>query len=109
MTLRPRRFVLLCGVVPAIVTAVLSLYRPAFLEKLEYSAYDALVRSARTRPPGGNIVIVDVDERSLSAIGQWPWRRDLIGNLIARMRELGASTITLDIIFAESDRSAGTG
>ena len=43
---------------------------------LDYSAYDALIRTARTQPPGGQIVIVDVDERSLSAIGQWPWRRD---------------------------------
>ena len=67
------------------------------------------MRAERTRPPGGGVVIVDVDERSLSAIGQWPWRRDLIGGLIARMRDLGASTIALDIIFAESDRYAGTG
>jgi adenylate cyclase len=109
MTLRPRRLVLLCGVLPAFVVAVLSLYRPSFLANLEYSAYDMLVRAARTRPPGGHIVIVDVDERSLAAMGQWPWRRDLVGNLIARMRDMGASTIALDIIFAESDRDAGSG
>ena len=36
-------------------------------------------------------MIVDVDERSLSAIGQWPWRRDVIARLVARMRDLGAS------------------
>ncbi len=109
MTLRPRRFVLLCGVLPALVIAVLSLYRPSFLSNLEYGAYDALVRAERTRPPGDRVAIVDVDERSLSALGQWPWRRDLIGGLIARIRDLGASTIALDIIFAESDRYAGTG
>jgi CHASE2 domain-containing sensor protein len=109
MTLRPRRLVLLCGLLPPLLVAVLSLYRPSFLENLEYSTYDALVRAARPRPPAGNIVIVDVDERSLSAIGQWPWRRDLVGNLIERMRDLGASAIALDIIFAESDRYTGTG
>jgi adenylate cyclase len=104
MTLRPRRLVLLCGLLPTLVVAVLSLYRPSFLANLEYSAYDWLLRTAPMRPPGGRIVIVDVDERSLSAIGQWPWRRDLIGKLIARMQALGASTIALDIVFAESDR-----
>ena len=51
---------------------------------------------------------MDVDERSLAAIGQWPWRRDVVGNLIARLRDLGASTVALDIIFAESDRYEGT-
>ncbi len=109
MRLRPRRRVLLCGLATTLVIAVLSLYRPLFLANLEYGAYDTLIRTARTRPPSGQIVIVDVDERSLSAIGQWPWRRDRIGTLVARMRELGASTIALDIIFAEADRYDGTG
>jgi adenylate cyclase len=109
MTFRPRRRVLLCGLATTLAIAVVSLYRPASLANLEYSAYDALIRTARRQPPGGRIVIVDVDERSLAAIGQWPWRRDRIGTLIARMRELGASTIALDIIFAEADRYDGSG
>ena len=106
---QPRRLVLVCGVLPAIVVALLSLYRPAFLERLEYASYDALLRAARTRPPSGDVVIVDVDERSLSAVGQWPWRRDLVGNLVTRIRDLGAASIALDIVFAESDRYAGAG
>ncbi|MGH9141622.1 MAG: CHASE2 domain-containing protein, partial [Vicinamibacterales bacterium] len=109
MTLPPRRLVLLCGLLPTLMTAGLSLYRPPILANLEYSAYDRLVRFLAPRPPDGRIVIVDVDERSLSAIGQWPWRRDVIARLIARMRDLGASTIALDIMFAESDRYNGTG
>jgi len=99
-----RRLVFLCGVVPVLVTAVLALYRPAFLAGLDNAVYDILLRSARTKPPADRVVIVDVDERSLSTVGQWPWRRDVIGGLIARLRELGASTIALDIIFAEADR-----
>ncbi len=109
MSFRPRRRVILCGLAPIFITAVLSLYRPSFLANLEYSVYDRLVRAARTHPPDGQVVIVDVDERSLAAIGQWPWRRDLIGTLISRLRELGASTIALDVVFAEADRYDGRG
>ena len=109
MSVQPRRVVLVCGVVPAVIVALLSLYRPAFLDRLEYASYDALLRAARTHPPGGDVVIVDVDERSLSSVGQWPWRRDLVGNLVSRIRDLGASAIALDIVFAESDRYAGAG
>ena len=94
---------------PAVIVALLSLYRPAFLDRLEYASYDALLRAARTHPPGGDVVIVDVDERSLASVGQWPWRRDLVGNLVSRIRDLGASAIALDIVFAESDRYAGAG
>jgi CHASE2 domain-containing sensor protein len=99
-----RRLIFLCGIVPAIFAAVLALCRPVFLASLDNAVYDILLRRAVTKPPGGRIVIVDVDERSLSAIGQWPWRRDLIGRLVAQLREMGASTIALDVIFAESDR-----
>jgi len=109
MTVRPRLLVSLSGLLPTIVVAVLSIYRPPFLENLESGAYDTLLRGAQVHPPDSRIVIVDVDERSLSAIGQWPWRRDVIGALIARLRDLGASTIALDVIFAESDRYEGTG
>jgi CHASE2 domain-containing sensor protein len=106
---RPRRLILLCGLLPTLVVAEVSVFRPSFLASLEYGAYDSLVRAAPTRPPDSRIVIVDVDERSLSAVGQWPWSRDLIGTLIARMRDLGASTIALDILFAEPDRYNGIG
>ncbi len=62
------------------------------------------MRSSRIQPPGKRVVIVDIDERSLMTLGQWPWRRDVIGDLITRLRDMGASVIGLDIIFAEADR-----
>ncbi|MGH9222109.1 MAG: CHASE2 domain-containing protein, partial [Vicinamibacterales bacterium] len=104
-----RRLVFLCGVSAVIVTSVFAVFPPVSLGRLDSAAYDIMLRSARTRPPGGRVVIVDVDERSLSTIGQWPWRRDLIGSLIARLREMGAATIALDLVFAEPDRYGDPG
>jgi len=101
--------VFLYGPAAVIVTAVLAVFPPAFLGRLDNAAYDILLRSIRTQQPGGRVVIVDVDERSLSTIGQWPWRRDLIGRLIARLREMGAATVALDIVFAEPDRGGDSG
>jgi adenylate cyclase len=101
-----RRLVFLCGLGPVLITAVLTIYQPTFLSRLDRAVYDSLTRSAPTRPPGGRVVIVDVDERSLSTVGQWPWRRDVVARLIARLQDLGASVIALDIIFAEPDRVA---
>jgi CHASE2 domain-containing sensor protein len=102
---RNRRFILLCGIVPALIAAGLALSRPTYIASLDDGVYDTVLRLAHTKPPGGRVVIVDVDERSLSTIGQWPWPRDLMGRLIGRLREEGASIIALDIIFAEPDRS----
>jgi adenylate cyclase len=99
-----RRLVFLCGVAPVLVTAVLGLFRPTFLARFDNSVYDIVLRSARTNGPGQHVAIVDVDDRSLSTIGQWPWRRDVVARLVTRLRNAGASAIALDIIFAESDR-----
>lgn len=104
MTHRPRRLVLLCGLVPTLAVAALSLWRPALLSHLEFSVHDTLVRAASTTPPDGRVVIVDVDERSLATVGQWPWRRDLVAQLISRLRDQGAATVALDVMFAEADR-----
>jgi CHASE2 domain-containing sensor protein len=109
MKFGPGRLVVLCGLIPTLVAALLSLYRPSFLRNWEYGTYDIMLRATPTRAPSGQIVIVDIDDRSLTTIGQWPWRRDVIGQLIDRLRDLGASTVALDIIFAEPDRFDSAG
>jgi adenylate cyclase len=102
--------VLLCGLFPTLIVSVIALYRPSLFARLDNAVYDVMVRSAGVSPAGDRVVIVDVDERSLSAVGQWPWRRDLVGNLIDRLRDKGAAVVALDIVFAEPDRyPAGTG
>ena len=57
MTIRPRTFVGLAGLVPTVVVSLLSVYRPASLANLEHSVYDALVKTVPLRPPDGRIVI----------------------------------------------------
>jgi adenylate cyclase len=107
MTKASRQLVLLCGVLPTVAVALLSLARPAAFTHFEYGVYDRLTRAIAAHQPGGHVAVVDVDERSLAAIGQWPWRRDTIATLLSKIRELGAPTIGVDVIFAESDRRGG--
>src|SRR5262245_35925967 len=57
-------------------------------------------RQAVERP----VVIVDIDETSLKQIGQWPWPRTIVADLITRLSQLGAVAIAFDVIFAEPDR-----
>jgi adenylate cyclase len=103
-----RRWVLACGVVPTLLVAALALVRPSALVRTEYAVYDLLLWAAPRAPLSRRVVIVDVDERSLTAVGQWPWRRDVIASLIDRLRALGAASIGVDIIFPEPDREAGS-
>ena len=52
------------------------------------------------------VVIVDYDEKSLEEIGQWPWPRTVLADLMDRMTALGVGVISFDAVFPEPDRSS---
>ena len=79
---------------------------PRTLVSLEGRIYDSFLRNAAHRPSGTVPVVVDIDEESLSRYGQWPWPRYRVAQLLQRVRELGASAVALDIVFAEPDRTS---
>lgn len=51
--------------------------------------------------------IVAIDEDSLDKLGQWPWPRQRLAELIDRLTSLGAASISLDFVFSEPDRMSG--
>ena len=59
-------------------------------------------RQATSRP----VVIVDIDEKSLKAYGQWPWPRTIVADLVNRLAALGSAAIGFDVLFAEPDRTS---
>ena len=54
-----------------------------------------------------DIVIVEIDEKSIEQNGQWPWRRSVLADVIWKLREAGAGIIVLPILFSEEDRLGG--
>lgn len=93
------------GIGVALVLALIAAARPSAFTRLDNAVYDALLRALPESAPDGQVVIVNVDERSLSALGQWPWPRARIAQLIENLRDLGASAIGMDVIFAEAERA----
>src|SRR4051812_31732832 len=99
------RLVLLSGIVPALLTVALAIGRPAFLTQIDRRAYDGFVRAMPASPQDSSrVTVIDIDERSLAAIGQWPWSRDVIARQVTGLRDMGALVIALDVMFPESDR-----
>jgi len=78
------------------------------LTQLELWAYDARVRLflPRTRDP--RIVIVDIDERSLSAEGHWPWGRDKLALMLHQLfARYGVRVVGFDVAFSETGANSG--
>lgn len=56
-----------------------------------------------TRPVGRDVVIVAIDDRSLAALGRWPWRREVHAALLDRLADAGPKVVGLDLILSEAD------
>lgn len=84
--------------------AALRMADPAAIEELRVRTFDTFQviepRVKTARP----VTIIDIDEKSLAKLGQWPWPRTRIADLVDRLTGLGAVVIAFDIVFAEPDR-----
>jgi adenylate cyclase len=78
---------------------------PAPLETLRLRIFDAFqVLNPREAPADRPVAILDIDEASLRELGQWPWPRTRLAELVRRTTEAGAAVIAFDVVFAEPDR-----
>jgi adenylate cyclase len=71
---------------------------------------DAMVKyRARAFPPDKDIVVVDIDDRSLAELaedlGRFPWPRVVYGELIEEFERQGAAAVVLDVELYEPDRA----
>jgi adenylate cyclase len=86
--------------------AVLRLADPAPIQELRIRTFDTFQvidpRVKTARP----VTIVDIDEKSLAdpRLGQWPWPRTRIADIITNLTRLGAVVIAFDVVFSEPDR-----
>ncbi len=84
----------------------LYLQHATFLQMVDDKLTDTLFLYRGPVPADDRIVIVDIDEKSLKALGQWPWSRNIVARLIDNLTDAGAAIIGLDMVFAERDRSS---
>ncbi len=84
--------------------AALRVADPGPIQELRVRTFDTFQviepRIKTARP----VTIVDIDEKSLAKLGQWPWPRTRLADLVTNLTTLGAAVIAFDIVFAEPDR-----
>jgi adenylate cyclase len=77
------------------------------IERLEFVIYDQrlIIMPKHVKSPDNKIVIIDIDERSLQAEGQYPWNRIKVGQLTEKLRDNGVLVVGFDITLPEADRN----
>ncbi len=82
--------------------------RLGWISRLENTAYDLRLVVTMPRTVDDRVVIVDVDEKSLVAEGQWPWRRDKMARLVDQLFDkYRVKAVGFDMVFAEADDRSG--
>ena len=82
--------------------------KPVILSGLDNKIMDIMFRIRGPQPISKEVVIVDIDEKSLKHVGQWPWPRDVLADLTLAIHNSGARAIGFDIVFPEADRTSPT-
>jgi adenylate cyclase len=90
--------------VAVLLGAVLFALEPLPLQVLRNAVFDQYQRWHPRPYRSAPVRIVDLDEESLGRLGQWPWPRTRVAEMIGRLQEAGAAAIGLDIVFAEASR-----
>ena len=104
LTYRLTQFLLFVAVSGTITYAYLFL--PASYQSLDDRVRDFLFIARGVVPASPEVIIVDIDEKSLHEIGQWPWERTIVATMLQNLTAAKAGIIGLDIVFSEEDKTS---
>ena len=104
----PRIAVTMLPVVIALLHAV-GAVQLNMLQRLDDIIYDTRLTASMPKTLDDRIVIVDIDEKSLSEVGRWPWSRNKVAKLVDNLFDQQAALVAFDVVFAEADDSSGLG
>ncbi|NQV54271.1 MAG: adenylate/guanylate cyclase domain-containing protein [Rhodospirillales bacterium] len=83
-------------------------WNPGPLDTVRLKIFDFYQQTKpRTLLPDSPVVIIDLDEESLKEVGQWPWPRNLVAQMVANLFNLGVGVVGFDVLFPEPDRMNG--
>ena len=81
----------------------LKVINPSIIQKISFINYD-FYQKVFNRGEVKNITIIDIDEKSIAKIGQFPWRRDIYSKILFNLNQYNPLAIAFDIVFSEEDK-----
>ena len=98
----------LLGAITALLFIALSYYGLPLIDFLDGRIYDLEMSLSGTRESGkSNVVLIDIDDKSLKKLGQWPWPRHILAEMIDKLHGNGAKLIGLNIPLLDKESNQG--
>lgn len=81
------------------------LYSFTLKDRIQLFSFDTL-NKINPRPSPDMVVIVDIDDESLREVGPWPWSRDIMADMILKLKSYGVKVAAFNMVFANPDRTS---
>ena len=96
-----KKYIFLSGIFLFLI--VIKFFNPLIAKKISFINYD-FYQKIFNRGEVKDITIVDIDEKSIAKIGQFPWRRDAYSKILENLNQYNPLAIAFDIVFSEKDK-----
>jgi len=88
------------------MVSIFNIYYPTVVKSFDNKLKDYMFIYRGIEKDSESVVIIDIDEQSLKELGQWPWPRNKIAQVLENLTIAGIGVIGFDIVFAEVDQSS---
>ncbi|OYQ66041.1 hypothetical protein B9G53_05650 [Pseudanabaena sp. SR411] len=101
---RSRLAYLLFKALPTIFATIIliPLLHLGILQPIEFWAYNSFTNWRGDRPWDERVIIIAIDDQSVSKVGRFPWSRDLYVQLLSKLEQTEASVVGFDILWSEA-------
>ncbi len=87
-----------------ILLIFLKINNPNLIKSISFLSFDLYQKIFPLRKPSSDVIIVDIDEKSLAKFGQFPWNRSVFAKILNNLNDANPKVIGFDIFFSENDK-----
>ena len=89
-----------------ILLIILKISNPSFVKSISFLSFDLYQKIFTLKKNDSDVVIIDIDEKSLGKFGQFPWSRSVFANILENVNKAEPKSIGFDIFFSEKDKQS---
>ena len=79
---------------------------PSFVKAISFLSFDLYQKIFPLKKESSEVVIIDIDEKSLKKFGQFPWNRSVFARIIENVNTAEPKAIGFDVFFSEKDKQS---
>jgi len=89
-----------------ILLIFLKTINPNFIKSISFLSFDMYQKIFPIKKQDSNVIIIDIDEKSLGKFGQFPWNRSIFAKIIENVNSAKPKAIGFDVFFSEKDKQS---